>query len=1001
MSDRVPARHTRPALALKLAILLAAAVLIAVTWAFVLISEDTEEREAQVRVEATASNLALAVEWQLNRQLQAVDQMIQDLAAQWKADPIHFDPGSWRRYSALLGNVSLQVFLLDTQGYVMSATRPDMMGLDMSAANYFTVQRGLRGQGLFVGPAIRWKTTGRWEIDLSRRLEDKDGSFAGAIVVAYDPWSLTSLLQQVDLLGHGLIALVGGDGAVRALVSPGEVRPGEDISGAPMFSAAVQRPLGTWTGPSAPDGIARVHAFRRLPDQDLTIVVGIGRAEALQTATTWAGNATLFASGVTVSVLAMAALLIREVRAAGRRERRLQDDRNAIEQAYGALEAAKSNAEAKTAQIETTLDGMSDGVMVLDRDLRLTQWNDRFPSFTGIPRELLQVGQPIEVLLRGQAIAGEFGEVEDIEEVVRSRVAQLRQAPASIQLERSRPDGSTIEMRRSRLPDGGIVTLYADVSARKRAAEVQQAARRLAEAATEQKSRFVAIVSHEIRTPLNAVVNSLALLDESGLSPQQRRLADTARQAGDALMELVQDILELSKTEAGQLAVRPTVFDLRPVLDGVQGMFQTQAAARGIRLVVDMAPEVPKQMRADVGRLRQVLMNLVSNAAKFAAPGVVVIQAAQMRVSGQQCLYLAVQDQGPRIAAEEAAQLFQPFSRLDNARAFGTPGTGLGLAICERLTRLMGGDIGLREAPGGGNEFWLTLPLVPAQPAERPADRRPVAHVHRRRAAVLLVEDIPANHLVTATLLRREGHRIDIAESGAEAIRLAKTRPYDLIFMDLLMPGMNGFEATRQIRALPGPAGVVPIVALTANTAPEDRARCLAAGMNDMLGKPVRPSEMFAMLARGDWRLPAARPEAPPAQAPSAAPPPEVRAPAGQIEPAPLLDIARLADLQQGLSQPLLESLIGQCLSDMQGRLPELHAALTEGNAYRVEMAAHALAGMAGTYGLLAISAKMRRIIRLAREGDLAAAAALGAAADSDLAKASSAVQQHLFSLAA
>lgn len=992
MSERrttpIPASKSRHSLVIQLGIALATLVLIAATWIFTLVSMDTEEREARGRVEGSASNLALSVEWQLNRQLQSIDETMQNLAADWKADPIHFDPNAWRRRSGLLADISAQIFLLDTQGYVMAATRPDLMGLDMSQSDYFTAQRSGRAKGLFVGPAIHWKTTGRWEINLSRRLVSNDGAFAGVITVSYDPWALTNLLEQVDLGSRGLIALVGSDGAIRALVSPGEVRPGEDIGRSQMFQASMQRLQGTWTGPSSPDGVVRVHAFRRLRDQNLTIIVGIGRDEALRTATIWATNALLFAGGVSAAVLCLAALLIREVRAARGRELRLDRDRISIEQAYGALEAAKASAEAKTAQIEATLEGMSDGVMVLDNAFRLVQWNDRFPECTGVPTALLQVGQPMAALIRGQALAGEFGAV-DVEAEVQRRIADLRASSGTLLVERPRPDGSTLELRRSMLPGGGMVTLYTDITARKRAADAQQAARRLAEEATEQKSRFVAIVSHEIRTPLNAVVNSLALLDETGLSVAQRHLADTARQAGDALMELINDILELSKMEAGHLALRPAEFDLRAMLRGVQSMFRTQAASRSIRLVVEVAPEVPERIRADGGRLRQVLMNFVSNATKFSMPGEATLRAAAVRMAGAPTLILAVADQGPRIPDAEMGQLFLPFSRLDNARASSTPGTGLGLAICARLARLMGGQIGLREAEGGGNEFWLTLPLeaVPVQPG-LPSPNT-VSLARRRRDRVLLVEDIPANHLVTATLLRREGHCVDIAESGAEAIQMMQVHPYDFVFMDLLMPGMNGYEATRRIRALPGPPRVVPIVALTANTTPEDRVRCLAAGMDDMLGKPVRPAEMFAMLRRRDW----SRADVAPSPVPMVIPLAAARV---SFEMGPQLDQERLADLRQGLPATTMTALVEQCLEDMGRRLPGLREALASSDCRQIEVSAHALAGMAATYGFAAIDRRMRYIIRAAQAQDPFEAAHGAVGLEADFAATQAAVRSHI-----
>lgn len=980
------------AVAWRLLTILAALALVAMTWAFTLFSVRIERQEATLRAEGSVNNLALAVEWQLNRQLQGVDHILMGLVEEWKSDPLHFDPGAWRRRAALpretVGEGALQVHLLDAQGAVMASTQPDMQRQSLADRDFFLAQRGPGPKGLFIGPAIRWTATGRWEINLSRRLERNEGSFAGVVVITYDPWVLTGLLEQVDVGPHGLISLVGGDGVIRALVSPGAVSPGEDIRSTEMFRQMQRSPQGVWTGPSAPDRRVRLHAFRKLRDLDLTVVVGAAEDEAMSSAEVWQTTAQLFAAGISVLVLGMAALLLRLMRQGREREQRLDRDRAVLEQAYTALEQAHAGTEAKASQIAAMLAGMSDGVMMLDGELRLVQWNDRFACSTGVPPENLRIGVPMADLLRAQARAGEFGRV-DVEEEVSRRIAQLHVArhpgqPATVVMERIRPDGSTLELRRSVLPDGGFVTLYTDITARKRAEEAERHARRIAEEAAEQKSRFVAIVSHEIRTPLNAVVNSLALLDRSGLSPAQRRLAETASQAGDALMELVHDILELSKMEAGQLTVRPTVFALRPVLDGVVEMFRAQAAERGIRLLVELAADIPEQLRTDGGRLRQVLMNFVSNATKFSRPGDVVLRAEATLLAGRTCLLVSVSDQGPRIPQAQASQLFQPFSRLDNARQQGTPGTGLGLAICERLTRLLGGQIGLDTAISGGNRFWVAIPLEGATQMRRPTIAPVILLPRRRRATVLLVEDIAASHLVTSTILRREGHRVDVAESGPEAIRLAAQRPYDMVFMDLMMPGMNGYEATRRIRALPGPASTVPIVALTANTAAEDRDRCRAAGMTDMLGKPVRAEEMLEALNRAVWsmaarELPGAEVARPPTVMPAA--------------PLPALDATRLAELERGLPVATMQALLDECLSDMRRRVQRLGVVLGQGGAREIEEITHAVAGLATTYGMAAMEARMRRIMLAARRGDLSGAVAASEGMEADLAAATEAVR--------
>ncbi len=509
-----------------------------------------------------------------------------------------------------------------------------------------------------------------------------------------------------------------------------------------------------------------------------------------------------------------------------------------------------------------------------------------------------------------------------------------------------------------------------------------QSARGFAEEVSQQKTRFVAIVSHELRTPLSAVVNSLTLLDQSGLIPSQQRLANTARQAGDALLDLVNDILELSKMEAGHLAMRPAVFEVRPVIEGVQDMFRIEAEARGVRIVLDIADDVPVRIRTDGGRLRQVLMNLVSNAAKFSLPGDLTIHASVTPDRREPCLLLAVRDRGPVIPEREAIRLFQPFSRLDSAYESGVAGTGLGLAICQRLTRLMGGEIGLRVAPGGvGNEFWLTLPLeavsapagtLGAEALAALAQRKP----RPRRATVLLVEDVPANHVLTATMMRREGHRVDSAKSGLEALMMVATQPYDLVFMDLVMPGMSGQEAARQIRAMSGPAARVPIVALTGNVALEDKESCIDAGMDDLLAKPMSARQMNDALSRIHGR----RPHADAVRSPISGDP-------------SLIDLQRFAELRRGMSPATLVSIVDQCLSDMRERLPTLRDSLSCGRLDAIESTAHALAGLAASYGLLSIERKMKRVMSAARRADPVAATVAAADIGSELDRAAEAIR--------
>jgi signal transduction histidine kinase len=348
-------------------------------------------------------------------------------------------------------------------------------------------------------------------------------------------------------------------------------------------------------------------------------------------------------------------------------ERQLERERAMLALAYEQLSLAKTAAEARAAQFNATLAGMSDGLMVVDRDFRLLLWNDRFADVTGVPASILAPGLPLEAMLRAQAAAGEFGPV-DIEAEVARRLSLARGHRDYGVVERTRPNGRTIELRRNALPDGGFVTLYTDVTARRRAEAAAREASRARVAATEEKAHFVTTVSHELRTPLNALLDALSLLEAETLSEHQQSLAAAARAAGQALLGLVRDVLELAQMEAGRLVLRPAPFSPRALLAEVAALFGPAAAAKGISVVTVADATVPEEAVADAARLRQVLINLVGNAVKFCGPGRIELRMHQAMGMTGPSLRVRVLDPGPPIPEAQAARLFRPFARLESGR---------------------------------------------------------------------------------------------------------------------------------------------------------------------------------------------------------------------------------------------------------------------------------------------------------------------------------------------
>ncbi|HEY3848304.1 MAG TPA: PAS-domain containing protein [Acetobacteraceae bacterium] len=999
------------------AILLPAFGLVAITWFGTLSAIHAQREEATARIVAQVTNQANSFQQEIHQQILDLDQTLRILVGVWETDPAKFDLSAWRDRAVALSDFSHDLLLADNHGVIVQATMPRAIGTNVSDRDYFVdaLQHAEIRNHAYLGAATTDRILHQWHMNVARGLRNADGSFGGVIVADWRVSAIDDLFRAADLGSHPLMELVGlDDGRLRAVAGPvtgapdarapdaGTPKAGSPDAGAPdagvpdesiadsqMFAMLRASADGVWIGRSSLGGVLRLHVFRRIAGPPLAVVVGVDLDEALAPSYAWESQARLFAGCISSLILIMGGMLLIGSAQWRQRQASLTYDRSMIAAANSQLEVAKAHADAKTAQLEATLDGMSDGVAMMDSRLFLAEWNRQFPDIAGVPPQVLRVGLPMEDILRAQVKTGQFGPV-DMETEVARRMALLREDGLGGSIERTRPDGHTIELRRNPLPDGGFVTLYTDVTARKQVENALRDARAIAEAATEAKSRFVAIVSHEIRTPLNALLATLTLLHDAGLPPAQQALLDMSRQSGDALLGLINDILEMSRMEAGQLSLRPSVFALRGLLDGAIEIFRPQAAERGIVLRLAASPALPHELYADPGRLRQVLINLLSNAVKFGQPGAVGLLADQEQdANGRPVLHLAVRDRGPVIEQAGRERLFRPFSRLEgsNPGAVEQIGSGLGLAICRQLVSLMGGEIGcepwMADDGQAGNEFWMRLPIatLPGVQQQPSGAEVPVRRI-LPRTRILLVDDILTNQLVTGTLLRREGHLVDIATNGAEALKAVADVPYDLVFMDVFMPGMSGFDVARQIRAMPGPAGTVPIVALTANVSPDDQALCREAGMNRSLGKPVALPDLVQALAELVWR---GLPERTVSM--------RVAAPRPRNA---VLSAERIRELRSSLPGEMLGGMVEECLVDLQARLPDLRRAMQAGSSDEVAVQAHAMVGMAAGYGMAALEARLRALMLAARGSDTARAAVLAVELDVELSMAADALREAL-----